>query len=500
MAWTSMKPELFARVMVAVASDELEGTAYPIGAKTFLTAGHVVAQLPELLDLVFGNTEETHRVTVRRVWCKAGDPEFGEVDVAVLRYESGEAPPIEALTLARAVPTKRQAWESRGFPRATDRKDQWCNRDDIKGELPGGAVGDRRLPFNVHTACSPTHQAGFSGTPLISEGAIWGVLSGATLAYKGNKGFATPAALLWEDPTFIEAAGLLGGTLDEERVEETVKYIRRHCLGIFRDHHLGEQLEKRWPEEPFTRWWEAAKVEDPSRAAKGLFQSISRVTLGGLTRAFNQMHALLHADSDRSSDAGTIWGLYKTLAPLLATTQFGTDAGGGGGTAISIPTAGVYTAELFLAGKDGSEASYLVTGDCIHSPFEVHEPGQSGIDIDAELGFDELSTRLYREHMRGKRCGDSLSQDQLGELDDELEHYPTASLARRYYLVLRDGDSDWRNALKEKCASHLKNLRVVLLSSRTKAGNADEQMLRDLHDLIHRAHYGLERPLKQRTV
>ncbi len=478
-----MRPSSFVRVMTDVGGDRVDGTAYPIGASTFLTAGHVVGTPGETRDLVWGEDYAEGRCTVQCVWAEAGSVERGEIDAAVLKYLEGDEPPSGFALFAEEPLSATTTWESRGYPRAADvGATGWTRLDAIGGGAFGCDEGSTKLILTVDNGVDLGRQLGFSGGPVFVGGIVVGVLGDATSCYDGRQILATPAHRLLAAQGFQEHAGLAQSDRDFAEWREGVRSWLEGKPDIARTLCDFGPSDSRVLPDGCASWrsgWEAAK-------SKGLCDALLSTELTVLVDAFNRLHGRFF-DNGEVTYADDLYELIAALLPRLA-LDGAAQAVTITNSVLSIPTSDTMIGELLVAGTSGRPMAYETLDREVLAKFQVRRRGSRTIDPFGELAFQDVVDGLWDWIVKEEHPSNGLGSGELKKLEEAMRHLAgRARHPEEYYLVLARRDDDDRRTLVESLrGSSLKDVLMVVVLE----GDEADPLARfcgHLKDLVYRA-------------
>jgi hypothetical protein len=253
------------------------GTGFRISDQLVLTCRHVLRNPGRTEVRVFsGGTSST--LTAERVWVSAGT----EVDLALLRIPSGQAPAVPAVPLGELDPAgigrvRFQAW---GFPKSHMRDGpagSVRDRDQIEGEIPLGANPKTGI-LDLYRTDTPGRAGdrykGASGGPVFVDDRLVGVLrwsdvDGPLMATRVSVAAGAPFARLADEYTepetsreefrrLIREAGValppvtVGSFLQHSRYGATTAAIYARCPEpAAREHELAVLHEFTSGDEPY---------------------------------------------------------------------------------------------------------------------------------------------------------------------------------------------------------------------------------------------------------
>jgi len=472
-----MKVEHFARVMTSPGSNEVDGTAYPLGPTRFLTAGHVARELGREMDLVWGAEQEELRCRVRCTWIRTGDVTEGDVDAAVLEYLHGDKPDGMLAFLATSPMARAGAWESQGFALAGE-----SERDEAVWSSPVGLNGTAYPPqpdgtrFELSVEAPPDTRElwkGISGTSVFVGRTLHGLIANAAPNFDSRRLLAVPMPALLADPDFKKAAGLL-----QERPDfgELSRHLQKH---------LGEDEQSRLHLIAQQPSWDQAYQDG---GCSSLVEELLATSALDLARNFDHAHAACwHGEPPQPVSASTLFEIASRLLPWSWSSRIELNQTGIGGTVLSLPVGRATAAELLMAGWDGRAFQYGgLVYNLPHPEADVGVRLGFGIDPEGTEQFRALTTRLASWVWQGDFPADrDLSIDRLVELNDEFEFLGTRPYARiRYFLVMDAQQAKKAAAFLGQIREHLSSLRVLVLDG--KQDSDESSMCRNLRDLCYR--------------
>ncbi len=199
------------------------GTGYPVAKDRILTARHVVC--PGKRD--FTKPVEIrwhHQPLAERRWIEISDRDILWVgdescDAAVLACPfPTDAGPWGMLALESPRP---EEWESEGFPDVGKRDDDTRVATAMRGSMHRMAktAWFFALDLPVGAACDALHH-GASGSPVMSDGRLFGVIAQCPPGFDAKRLWAVPVCRLLEIPGFCEAIGRTPRTALRDLLQE----------------------------------------------------------------------------------------------------------------------------------------------------------------------------------------------------------------------------------------------------------------------------------------
>lgn len=470
-----------ARVTAGPDSEEVLGTAYPLTATRFLTAGHVVKEVDREFDLVWGAEAPTHRCTVRSVWVRNGDvADKGEVDVAVLELIGGE-PPEDLGVFVSSRPLALQGkWESHGFGRAGDASHagrKWARALPLHGTMSPYAEDTRVVQITAESPpAEAKHWAGISGAPVFIGGILYGVVTNGARGFKGNRLLMVPTHRLMDDDSFVAAAALPQSSRDLRRLRT----------------ELGEMLQADMRARQ-ALFGVATNLEQVYQVdgVEGVVEKLLQSTPADIVAAFNYAHQACYvALPPVPESASTLASVLERLLPWLAVRDLvvGVDEAA---SVVRLPVGSVTAAELWMSGRDGRPYDF---GEFIQKmPYpepEVRRRTGFTIDPTGSLSFREFVRFLHRWLKERDPEDRQLDDGQLAELDRNLAFYSKGQRPIRYYLALEHDQLDKSRAFLDEVRRKLPALSVLILRSSSDA--VEQDLCLNLRALVHRERTGGE--------
>ena len=214
--------EIFVPLTVPAGQGKI-GTGYPVAKDRILTARHVIR--PDKRD--FTKPIEIrwhHQPLATRKWIEISDQDILWVgdenwDAAVLACSFPvDAEPWGMLSLESPRPEK---WESEGFPDVGKRDDDTRVATAMQGSMHRMArtAWFFALDLLVGADCDALHQ-GASGSPVMSDGRLFGVIVQCPPGFDAKRLWAIPICRLLEIPKFCEVIGRTPQKALRELLEE----------------------------------------------------------------------------------------------------------------------------------------------------------------------------------------------------------------------------------------------------------------------------------------
>lgn len=436
------------------------GTGYPVAPDRIITARHVLTdqqgQVSPRIQVRWYYAPETSSAlgppTLRRwIDVDVGTLAFedNQLDIAVVAFEFPDGL-RDWSVLSEGFIAKRTAWLSEGFIEA-GKREQRRNAEAFSGtvendrEYPAGTMmlnvtAPPQFASTRDKDADEDHQSeslwrGGSGSPVMANGALAGVITSCPHDYGAARLRAVPIATLLEKKEFREAVKFD----DQKRWREEIKYDAEQIILVAM--RLCDAL---------TRQIRVGNVANlPAQKAKDVVAGLLNLRIGEFLQLMDTVHESL-IDRRFREDSETLLRLTHLLMPglrgIAGQHVYASDGDAGlrnwtSARMLTLPTACPTVAEVLMANRESRQARFKAAGKRADYPEGEYKLDDRKLPTGIEGGINpSLESDVAAAIDFLKRGCELISSDDLRDPHTD-----------EYYIQLLKNELESRRKKKKSC-------------------------------------------------